>query len=271
MLKVHSTAYLPDTKRIEAYLSPDRDLPLRLDGAGSRFVLCTTPRSGSSLIASMLHATGQAGDPLEYLNDQWIDVQSRLDAASVMDFNVARYLGAWETRRTSPNGLFGIKVHYYQMKRAWRGQDSEAARVLENFDNRILLTRRDKIAQAVSLFRAITSQAWTSRDLAPVSVQKPTVRFDPSRIAELMALLIKQEDGWRSFMKTFELPYTEFCYEDFVANYAGQSMCLLDSLGVRINEHAIPPPQLKKQSQERDPMIEQFKLAIGLEPGPIAT
>lgn len=220
----------------------------------------------------MLYATGSAGDPLEYLNNKWMTLQLQSNPAADPDFNVDRFLGDWEKRRTSPNGVFGIKLHYYQMRRVWRGNDRAAARYLGGYDHRILLSRRDKIAQAVSLYRAITTQIWSSRDLqysdnSHAHEKNNTVNFDASRIAKLMALLTKEEERWRSFMQTHELSFSELCYEDFLEDYAGQSLRLLKLLGIELKDESIPPPQLKRQSQDDDPMIEQFKKTVGLRAG----
>lgn len=134
------------------------------------------------------------------------------------------------------------------------------------------MSRRDKIAQAVSLYRAVTTQIWSSLDLQYsdnnyAHAKNKTVNFDASRIAKLMSLLTKEEEHWRSFMQTHELSFSELCYEDFVEDYVGQSLRLLKLLGVELKGESIPPPQLKRQSQDDDPMIVQFKKTVGLRVG----
>lgn len=263
-----TSAYTPNAKQIEDYFSFERDFPIRPQGADYKYVLCSSPRSGSTLIASMLYATGNAGDPLEYLNDQWIGIHMQSSARRMDDFDIGRYLSEWETRRTSPNGIFGIKLHYHQMRRIWRGREKEAADRLGAYDQRILLIRRDKVAQAVSLYRAISSQVWTSKDQQYSDGDNPnkkqTVDFNPVRIAELLTFLIKEEEGWRNYMKTNNLPFVELYYEDFVNDYVGESLRLLKLLGIEQKAEDVPPPQLARQSQGNDPLIEQFKRNIGL-------
>ncbi len=217
----------------------------------------------------MLYETGLAGDPLEYLNDEWINVHLRSNSRRQEDFNVDRYLDEWETRRTSPNGLFGIKLHYHQMRRIWRGREQEATRWFGELDQRVLLTRRDKIAQAVSLYRALTSQVWTSQDSKYSGDDNPSknrgVEFNVVRIAELLTFLIKEEDAWRNYMKANNLPFVEFCYEDFIKDYTGESARLLKFLGINLDARKIPPPPLARQGQDNDPLILQFRQAIGFD------
>lgn len=262
-----TSAYIPDVRQVEDFFSSKRDFAIRPQGADYKYVLCSSPRSGSTLIASMLYATGIAGDPLEYLNDQWISVHMQSASRRMEDFNVDGYLAEWETRRTSPNGIFGIKLHHHQMRRMWRGREKEAAVWLGAFDRRILLIRRDKVAQAVSLYRAITSQMWTSKDSQLSEGSSRTVDFNPVRIAELLVFLIKEEEGWRNYMKTNELPFIELYYEDFVNDYVCESLRLLKLLGMEsYKAEDVPPPQLARQGRDRDPLIEQFRRTLGLFP-----
>lgn len=260
--------YIPNARQIEDHFSTNRDFPNCPQGADFKFVLCTSPRSGSTLIASMLYATRIAGDPIEYLNNQWIKVHQQLNAPASQDFDILHYLREWETRRTSPNGVFGIKLHYHQMRRAWRGRKESAAQYLKGYDKHLLLIRRDKVAQAVSLYRAINTQIWSSEDTAYLdagaTVRNQPVEFNVTRIAELLAFLIKEEEGWRDYLKTNNLPFVEFFYEDFLADYSGASLALLKQLGFNLKAEDLPSPQLEKQSSHGDLLIEQFRQALGL-------
>lgn len=66
-------------------------------------MIASTPRSGSTHLASCLWRAGDLGAPLEYLNPIHIRQMSpRLGARG--------YLSYWrgvQARRTSPNGVFG--------------------------------------------------------------------------------------------------------------------------------------------------------------------
>ncbi len=256
-------------RKIDYLMSVERDFALRPAGAASRYALLSTPRCGSNLVGDMLHATGCAGDPQEYLNARLIAgfVRSKKPAVNAK-IALRDYLMEMETRRSSPNGVFGIKIHYEHLLDVWKGREAEAAPLLRGYDRLVLLSRRDKIAQAVSLYKARVTQIWSSLDIKfldeddPRRLRKAT--YDPVSIAQALADLIKQEIGWRSFLQAHELPFIELCYEDFVADYAGQSARLLHALGIGI-EHAPAAPRLQRQGRENDPMIEAFRQAIGAE------
>jgi trehalose 2-sulfotransferase len=73
------------------------------------YLICCDPRTGSWLLAEGLQFTGIAGVPREFFakehEQEWIE---RLGASTYVDFleKVIKYA-------TTPNGVFGAKVHWY--------------------------------------------------------------------------------------------------------------------------------------------------------------
>ena len=62
------------------------------------YIVCSTPRSGSSLLCRALASMGIAGTPTEYFNP------------------VTRASLTARSRRTSANGVFGTKLHWEQLE-----------------------------------------------------------------------------------------------------------------------------------------------------------
>ena len=77
------------------------------------YVICSTPRSGSTLLCRGLWDTGRAGAPHEYFheNKHMPQIISRWKPRSFNDYlsNLLRF-------RTSSNGVFGFKAHFDQFK-----------------------------------------------------------------------------------------------------------------------------------------------------------
>ena len=74
-------------------------------------VFCTTPRCGSNMLCFSLIKTGLIGVPLEYFNhvQSMHDFQKRIsDSGTVYD-----YLNALLEVRTTPNGVFSMKIHHH--------------------------------------------------------------------------------------------------------------------------------------------------------------
>lgn len=75
------------------------------------YVLCSSPRSGSTLLAEALTAVG-AGVPIEYLDptNAMAVCWRRWGCRSLEG-----YVHALHRHRTTPAGVLGVKVHWYQL------------------------------------------------------------------------------------------------------------------------------------------------------------
>src|SRR5947209_13992998 len=104
----------------ETFLSgPEFDLPLYEGKPRITYMICSTGRSGSTLLCSLLTNTGVMGVPHEYFNlsrhGQFLikRLKDRADGEIPME----EYFDALVKHRTTPNGVFGIKAHINQCLR----------------------------------------------------------------------------------------------------------------------------------------------------------
>ena len=133
----------------------------------SSFFICTTPRSGSSLLSEALEFTGSPGGRGSTSSRN----TKRIGLLAWASRRNAEYFEKFLAAGTTPNGVFGAKVTLASV-RASQGEapaiQGEGASDLELLrrtfpDLRyIFLTRRDKVAQAVSYFKAIRTDSGTS-------------------------------------------------------------------------------------------------------------
>ncbi|WP_161798972.1 Stf0 family sulfotransferase [Caenimonas sp. SL110] len=263
-----------NVRKIDFLMSPERDFPRRSQPATYRYALCSTPRCGSNMVGDMLFDTGLAGNPQEYLNTRYMAGYNRSMGRDGGPFDLTAYQGDMESRRTSPNGVFGIKIHFEHMESLWKQQFAEMAKYLSIYNQFVLLTRRDKIAQAVSLHKARETQIWASIDYKFLEPDDPRLKIKPAfsahKIARCLSDLIVQEESWRALLDNFKLPYVVLAYEDLVADFAGESRKLLRVLGLDPDK-AKQAPGIRKQGVDNDPMIAQFRELIGAGPLPAAT
>ena len=156
------------------------------------YLVCATPRSGSTLLCEMLRETGRAGVPLEHfeiLRHSSLPRQPReyfqdLDSPRVIERLAPVEAGTvsaeaaedWWARilaeGSTDNGVWGGKI-------MWGHTDDFVARARElpglagaDLDavlaellgepQVVFVSRRDKAAQAVSLWRAVQTQSWRS-------------------------------------------------------------------------------------------------------------
>ena len=92
-------------------MGPENDLPPA--ACSFRYLVCSSPRTGSNVITAALQHSGLGGVPFEYLHPNAVPlVFKRFGRANG---TMKQYLGLIESCRTSANGVFGIKVHFGQL------------------------------------------------------------------------------------------------------------------------------------------------------------
>ena len=256
--------------KVDWLLSDERNFDLYPGRPHCRYLLCSTARCGSNLVGDMLRQTGHAGDPLEYLNKRYIAgvMRKRAPTDQSMQVDLSSYLTALERVRTSSNGYFGMKAHFEHVEPLLRQRPQDAERLLRRFDDFILLRRRDKLAQAVSLYRARMAQIWSSLDYKFMAEDDPRrkmdIPFDAVKIARALADICHQEKGWEDTLVRFSLPFRVFWYEDFVAEYMPTSKSLLHALKIAADGVLPAAPKLEKQASQNDPFVLLFRDALGL-------
>jgi trehalose 2-sulfotransferase len=249
-------------------------LPWRVEGIS--YLVCATQRSGSTLLCELLRATDVAGGPDEYfegLRETGLARQPRqyFEDPSVQD--IAERLtptlpgppeqpGDFEPwfryvlqRGSTLNGVFGAKM-------MWNYLDDFKLRMAElpglgdlSFNERleavfprlkiIFMRRRDKVAQAVSLWKAIQTQQWRTEsesDSEQVETDEtPDAQYDYRAIEHLLNELHRWDARWEDwFHATGREPIRVF-YDEFTVSRAATIGRVLDALGIDP-----PAPQGKK-------------------------
>jgi trehalose 2-sulfotransferase len=188
-------------------------------------IVCATQRSGSTLLCELLKATGVAGIPNEYFQhfkDSGISDQPRQYLAGVSDPAVLALLppldpGVPETafdfdavRRagTTPNGVFAAKIMWSHTQDLWARLGGRTLEDVFGPLRYVQVIRRDKVAQAVSLWTAIQTQVWRSGD---TPVAEPVYSF--AAIRHLVGWLEAGERGWTEWLRGREPDVV--VYEDF--------------------------------------------------------
>jgi LPS sulfotransferase NodH len=81
---------------------------------GLSYIICTAPRTGSTLLAEALKATGCAGRPAEYFDIHAHNEQYWIRTLGIR--NDAEYIEKVVEAGTTSNGVFGLKVHFHQLR-----------------------------------------------------------------------------------------------------------------------------------------------------------
>jgi LPS sulfotransferase NodH len=184
------------------------------------YVIAFAPRTGSNLLADDLTANG-LGAPSEYFQPgadgrgfRWSD------DLGVVDGDLEAYLAALVEQR-SVGETFGTKL-------AWDHRNAllEAAQRLSGAPSTlddlfpgvryIRLVRRDKIGQALSLWRAMSTQRWTSLD-GPA----PEPAYDYFAVLVALFGVLVDDHLWQRELDATTTPVFDLAYEDFLADRAG--------------------------------------------------
>lgn len=210
-------------------------VPLR-----SAYIIAATFRCGSSHLAVSLWQTGRLGAPFEYLNyeNEMRILYSRLKAESPQD-----YLDRLIERRTTANGIFGIKAHFHHFQAALQQNSCllEALRPLHF----VYINRQDELAQAVSLAKAFQTRAW-------ISLMRPSrVRLFYSRefIDECREEIRTQKTDWECWFRDHGVSPLRVDYEDLLGQPTTVADRVLNLLGARDDTPTkVSLPQVEKQS-----------------------
>ena len=217
------------------------------------FMICSIPRSGSTLLCRGLWDTGLAGAPKEYFHHK--HMEEFRDRWGFQD--LAGYIENLKRFRTSTNGVFGFKIHYDQFDSVLKYSDIKQCFPAMHY---ILVKRRDHLRQAISLSKAVQSKQWSIGDH---SVADP--KYDPDDIRKRLEIIKQMEQDWEQFFRVREIEPYIVMYEDLAQKYPQVIKSVMIALGIEITEtFEVPPSRLKKLSNaETEDWIKRFKSAEG--------
>jgi LPS sulfotransferase NodH len=187
------------------------------------YVLCASPRSGSTLLCDMLARTGVAGSPGSFFRDASVATYRRrwgVAPEGVKEWG-RDYVEAVRDRGTGATGCFGMRIMWSDMpaflnrlRRLYPSPSDDVERLRATFgiERFVHLSRADRIRQAVSLVLARQSGLWhQNADGSDRERSAPsrTPRYDFDEIASVLRVLDDEAVGWqRWFESTSVVPLT---------------------------------------------------------------
>jgi LPS sulfotransferase NodH len=201
------------------------------------------------MLGHTLHQTRKFGFPLEYANGvnlaEW---KKRFGVSSL-----AEVLAELQRRRTSPNGVFGIKIHYKHLK-MFGGFNN----LLKMFPGAyyVLISRRDVLGQAISWSVARQTGVWISG----MTPKNKIAKYSFARIDECLRSIILDTASWRHALAAGGCRYIELTYEDFLQDPAGSSKAVARFMDVDLPSRELPQKQAtrKQASEKNDEWRERF-------------
>ena len=260
------------------------------------YLVCSTPRSGSTLVCEALAQSGVAGRPEEYFEALRHSGRPRkpeeyftgVSDASILDHLSERVVGDDPPQRsplwsrtaydrylewvfaagTTDNGVFGAKLMWGYLgdfvsllRNVAAYRDLPLADLLPAVFpdvQFVRVVRANKVRQAVSLWKAVQTAAWSESHEAPqetpppyksfLEESRPGLRFHFRAIEHLLHQILVQEAFWDTFFEHIDTLPILVLYENFAGDYTTSTVRLLERLGLEAPDRDQLSPPLKRQS-----------------------
>ncbi|MEM7632318.1 MAG: Stf0 family sulfotransferase [Pseudomonadota bacterium] len=202
------------------------------------YILCTAPRSGSTMLCGMLAATGVAGAPQSFFHRPDPTSWARgLDLPE--DATLDQILRA--VRATATDGLTGIRLQQHSfaflMNALAEYGASEPARIAAAFGptRYVWLRRQDTLAQAISLLRAEQTGLWHRNADGSAREELDPTRddgYDAQAITDQIAAFDAANRAWRDWFTAHRITPHTLTYEALVADPQTSLAGVLRHLGI---------------------------------------
>ncbi|AIQ12961.1 Stf0 family sulfotransferase [Paenibacillus durus] len=224
------------------------------------YTIWFSQRTGSTLLNYALASTGVAGAPREWLNFQYNNPAKfkREDLEQI-----------WKCG-TTPNGVFGLKIGFEQrwidLFRTMSGLPQNASRAevwsaaFPNCFKHIYMTRRNKVRLAVSWWRAIVTGEWHRNFGEKPQEHDIAEKYNFEAIQYLLLQSTMCEAAIEDFFSESDIVPLTIVYEDFIQDYEGTVIRMLEFLDVQTDNINVAPPALDKLADDvAEQWVQRFR------------
>ena len=216
-------------------------------GRADSYLICATPRTGSSLLCGLLESTGVAGRPESYFRqpdeEAWAarwGILSQSDGA----FSYADYVQAALAAGRTDNGVFAARIMWGTMAEVvsklatvypdLAGMDVDLLQRAFGQTGFIYLRRGDAVAQAVSLLRAEQTNLWFETTQAAHKEPEREPHFDLDELRARVHQVGDHNAAWQAWFAATGIETHPVLYEDLDADPVGITRGVLDFLGLEL-------------------------------------
>ena len=259
------------------------------------YLVCATPRSGSTLLCEALQNTGIAGCPEEYFEalketglprrpKQYFEDLSATElenyfagfphydeqpANPVRQEPYPEYLAQVLRQGTTPNGVFGAKVMWgylddfvSNLRTIPQYRDLAVpdllAQVFPNL-HYIWISRKDKMRQAISLWKALQTWTWRQEEHTPVTGaphHPRTLLFNFQAIDYLVRQIETHEAAWQHYFSSNGIQQYTIVYEEFAAHCEETALGILQYLNIPLPQNLVFAQ--RRMKQQADTLSEEW-------------
>ena len=242
------------------------------------YLICATPRSGTTMLCDLLTATGRAGAPHSYYRRQ--DISKRAQDWGLADLDPRAfdraYLEAVLRAGTAETGVFGLRLMWGTLAELSESlgrlyaEPPHAAALLEAAFGPLVyvhVSRQDKVAQAVSLLRAEQSGLW---HIAPDGAERQRsapqapIHYDAVRLSEIVDELERDDAAWTGFFAAHHIAPVQVTYEELIQRPGLEVRKILSALGDTLElTEDVTPGTAKMADRTSQEWAERFRRERG--------
>ena len=213
------------------------------------YFICTSPRSGSTLLCHLLRDTKMAGNPHSHFHkpslDAWCSYYGLNHAGFIDDRACLRaILSAAQTLGRGDGDIFGLRLQQgsfdfflAQLAKLHADALSDAERIEATFGRTLYihLTRQTKLDQAISLETALQSGLWHRRgdgsELERLSSHQTSI-YNAAAIREHIEVAQAKEQAWQDWFQSQRIAPLRITYEALSAAPFQTRNQIMDALGI---------------------------------------
>ena len=224
-------------------------------------LLITTPRSGSDFFSQWLlklYTFGWIGE--------WLAAGSLLQVRDQLGlpnpWKLTEFTAALRAQKASSDGRISIKIMWdtfawTKWKGAREGCPEGIYSTLRN-PAMVFLSRKDKLAQAISLYKARRTGIWHTDG----SERIPDVEYDHGSILASLLEVVAGEQAWLEWLQTRDFHYQTVYYEEMIVDPRATLRSILSSCGMEQAEEIaqLPDPPNKRLARGNNrELYERFR------------
>jgi LPS sulfotransferase NodH len=213
------------------------------------YVICTSPRSGSTLLCTLLSDTGIAGHPDSHfhtaaLRDWLADYALAPDDFANEHAQLTAVFDAARARGTGDTGIFGLRLQRHslaflmqQLSLLYPNCTSDHQRFQAAFANTlfIYLTRADKLDQSISFVKATQTGLWhkapDGTELERLSPPQDPL-YDQDALARTLGDLTAMDEDWKTWFAREQIDPLCIDYDELSARPSEILAQILRKLGL---------------------------------------
>jgi LPS sulfotransferase NodH len=198
------------------------------------YMLCTSPRSGSTLLCGLLNQSGVAGRPASYFRPESIPEYAKGWGVRLEENSWdKKYIKAVLKESANESRYGGLRIMWSnfpafktRLKELYPMVDNDRALLLDSLgvNKYVYLYRNNKLAQAVSLVIAKQTGLWhlnSDGSDREKDESKSQLKYSYDEISEELQMLKDEALGWEVWFQTNRIQPLMLEYEDLAANPKG--------------------------------------------------